>query len=98
MPVDFRQSPDFAHGGCCGSAGLSLISNGRREFFSKFAALGLGAMALPSVGCSSPADIRIPIASGRGLIDVHHHPIPPFCLAENHERPVRGVGKLTLHG
>lgn len=55
----------------------------RRRFISKGIGLGLGAVGALS-GCSS---ILTPTAQeNNGLVDVHHHHIPPFYLEEYRER------------
>ena len=62
----------------------------RRRFVSSSIALGVGALS----GCSS---ILTPTAhSNNGLIDVHHHHIPPFYLEEYRDKIAasRG-GKIT---
>jgi predicted TIM-barrel fold metal-dependent hydrolase len=54
----------------------------RRAFLSATAALGLGALASSRV---ASVFARTPPAPG-SLIDVHHHFVPPFYLAENRTR------------
>jgi len=58
----------------------------RREFLSGLAALGLGAVATTGIGRVSAALAQASASALSGLIDVHHHHIPPFYLAENRER------------
>lgn len=82
MPHDSRQYPLLASCTCCGLPSAPPDRPGRRSFLSKAGALGLGAAAA-GLGCSSAGDLRV---SAAGLIDVHHHHIPPFYLAENRER------------
>src|SRR5437868_2076389 len=60
----------------------------RREFLTAVAALGLTSIApvrkLMAQTCAS--------SSKRGLIDVHHHIVPPFYLAENRDRIAAASG------
>lgn len=64
----------------CGSHSTDLS---RRRFISRTIGLGVGTVGALS-GCSS---ILSPTAHGSdGLIDVHHHHIPPFYLEEYRER------------
>src|SRR5690242_11352439 len=83
------QSWRHAFDDCCRS-GEGVPSGpdrlGRREFLSGVAALGLGAVAASSLGRVSAALAQAPAPALSGLIDVHHHHIPPFYLAENRER------------
>lgn len=83
--------PQISFAPCsCGTCSTEL---GRRRFISKSIGLGLGAIGALH-GCSA---IPSPTAKGdTGLIDVHHHHIPPFYLEEYRERIAgsRG-GKLT---
>lgn len=86
MLDEFQRGSASVQCGCCGSNALSLVSQGRRAFVSKFSALGLSALTVAGLGCSTTTDMRMTLAPTRGLIDVHHHHIPPFYLAENRER------------
>lgn len=63
----------------------------RRRFVAGAAAAGLGVLA-SSTGRAT-ADTP-PVAKG-GLIDVHHHFVPPFYVAENRERiTASGGGRI----
>lgn len=65
------------------SCGTHSTDIPRRQFLARSIGLGLGAAGTLS-GCSS---ILSPAAHERdGLIDVHHHHIPPFYLEEYRER------------
>jgi predicted TIM-barrel fold metal-dependent hydrolase len=64
----------------------------RREFLATLAALGVSAV--------TPARIliaqRAAASAKPGLIDVHHHIVPPFYLAENRDRIVAtGGGRIN---
>ena len=72
--MDLRK-PMLAGCGCCPPLGLS-----RRNLLG--AAAGAAASALV---CDTPAMAAAP-AKGKGIIDVHHHLVPPFYLQENRER------------
>lgn len=71
---------------CCGGNGFSLIHHGRRQFVTRLAALGLGAAtAAGPAALAAGSSPRADWPAG-GLIDVHHHHIPPFYVAEQRER------------
>ena len=67
---------------------------GFAQQFSRREALraGLGALAFTRAGCfMSVLEQALPSARN-GLIDVHHHIVPPFYLAENRDRIVAAGG------
>jgi 6-methylsalicylate decarboxylase len=76
----------------CNNAGATSIRGDRRSFISGIATAGLGAVACSSVGRFMPAFAQTPDIGKPGLIDVHHHIVPPFYLAENRDRIVAGGG------
>lgn len=57
----------------------------RRSFIRGIAAAGLGSLACSNARPLAPA-FGAPIFPNRGLIDVHHHFVPPFYLSENRDR------------
>ena len=60
----------------------------RREFLTKIAAFGLTSVApVGKLIAQTPAS-----STKRSLIDVHHHIVPPFYLAENRDRIVAAGG------
>jgi predicted TIM-barrel fold metal-dependent hydrolase len=65
---------------CCNVPGSAPLVVHRRKFLTGMAALGLSAATTTGAGRVARA------AAGRRLIDVHHHVVPPFYLAENRER------------
>jgi predicted TIM-barrel fold metal-dependent hydrolase len=71
---------------CCDGAAPSRIDPGRRGLVSGMAALGLGAAIGGIFGRVPSALAQAPAMAKPGMIDVHHHHIPPFYLAENRER------------
>jgi 6-methylsalicylate decarboxylase len=65
----------------------------RRRFVAGAAAGGLGVLASSTGSRLATADTS-PVAKG-GLIDVHHHFVPPFYVAENRERiTASGGGRI----
>src|SRR6059058_5851458 len=62
------------------------ISGDRRSFIYGLAAVGLGGLACSSMGGLSSVFAQTPVLPQNSLIDVHHHFVPPFYLAENRER------------
>ena len=76
----------------CSSAGGNLISGDRRSFISGIAAVGLGALACSSVGGLRSVFAQTPVLPKNSLIDVHHHFVPPFYLAENRDRITTSSG------
>ncbi len=64
------------------------IDAARRKLVSGIAAVGLGAMLTSTVGryTSAFGQTSTPPMEKLRLVDVHHHIIPPFYLAENRDR------------
>jgi predicted TIM-barrel fold metal-dependent hydrolase len=72
------------------------ISGDRRRFITGIAAAGLGALACSSVGRSMSVFAQTSSVAKTGLIDVHHHIVPPFYLSENHDRiATAGGGRIN---
>ena len=70
----------------CRDATSTPVNLGRRDFVTGgVVALGLGAVAATGVGRINSAFAQAPLVVKAGMIDVHHHFIPPFYLAENRE-------------
>lgn len=77
----------FSHCICCGPARSAAARVDRRSVLSGIAAVGLGAGLAGGLGASAPSVARAePQPAKPPLIDVHHHIVPPFYLAENRER------------
>jgi predicted TIM-barrel fold metal-dependent hydrolase len=74
------------------NAGAMSITSDRRHFIYGIAAAGLGALACSSAGRLMSAFAQTPVVTKRGLIDVHHHIVPPFYLSENRDRIVAAGG------
>ncbi len=75
---------------------LAPLRQGRREFISAITALGFGAAATSGVVRMSSAFAQVPTNVVPGMIDVHHHHVPPFYVAENLERiTVSGGGQIN---
>src|SRR6266404_5416729 len=76
----------------------SIVGNGgsmigdRRSFISRIAAAGLGALVCSGTGRFISLFAQTPVATKHSLIDVHHHIVPPFYLAENRDRIVAAGG------
>jgi 6-methylsalicylate decarboxylase len=84
--------------GClpCSNAGAISISGDRRSFISGIAAAGFGALACSSAGRFMSVFAQTPVLAKSSLIDVHHHFIPPFYLAENRDRiAAAGGGRIN---
>lgn len=83
----------FLQSGCVpGEAGAPTpVRQGRRDFICGMAALGFGAATSTGVGRLSSAFAQAPAVGRPGMIDVHHHLVPPFYLTENLER-ITGSG------
>lgn len=64
----------------------------RRGFISGIAGAAFSGMTLPRVGGFLSGLLQAPVDAKRLLIDVHHHVVPPFYLAENRDRIVAGGG------
>lgn len=65
---------------------------GRRQFLAGIAAAAFSGLTVPGVGNFLSGFLRAPVEAKRGLIDVHHHFVPPFYLAENRDRIIAGGG------
>jgi predicted TIM-barrel fold metal-dependent hydrolase len=74
--------------GClsCSNAKRTSTSGDRRNFISGIASAGLGAVACSSFGLLKSAFSPIPVLAKSGLIDVHHHFVPPFYFSDNRDR------------
>lgn len=82
-------SPGTCAAGNRTNASRSLTpSPSRREFLTSAAAFGLASVAQAGKLTAQNA----PSGTPRRLIDVHHHVIPPFYLAENRDRIVAAGG------
>ena len=86
MNDDLGQRVMFSSCACCRAPASFPVSQGRRGFISGMAALGLGAAAVTGFGRLTSAFAQAPAVARPSMIDVHHHHIPPFYLAENRER------------
>lgn len=64
----------------------------RRSFVSGIAAAGFSAAAGSRLARSISAFANTEVVPKIGLIDVHHHIVPPFYLAENRDRIVAAGG------
>src|SRR4051812_30520505 len=75
----FRSCP------CREGGPIAATGTDRRKVLSGLAAAGLGAAAsvIARVGSTSAQSAA---AVKPALIDIHHHIVPPFYLAENRER------------
>jgi predicted TIM-barrel fold metal-dependent hydrolase len=68
----------------------------RRNFISVIASAGLGALSCSSVRRLMSAFAQTAPAPKSGLIDVHHHFVPPFYFAENRDRiAAAGGGRIN---
>jgi predicted TIM-barrel fold metal-dependent hydrolase len=67
-------------------------SGNRRSFLSTLAAAGLGALACPSVGRLGWVFAHTPVLAKNGLIDVHHHFVPPFYVKESRDEIAAASG------
>ena len=70
---------------------IGEIYSGRRRFLTGIAAVAFSRLAVPSVGNFLSGFLQAPVEAKRGLIDVHHHFVPPFYFAENRDR-IAAVG------
>ena len=70
---------------CCNSYSSDPVSMNRRTVLSGMAAVGLG-MSASFMARAAPALAETTPAAKLPLIDVHHHIVPPFYLAENRDR------------
>ena len=69
----------------------ATISTGRRSFVSGMVAAAAGT-ALTCFGSGRITSAFAQAPAVNGLIDVHHHFIPPFYLDENRDRIAAGGG------
>lgn len=69
---------------CCNGSPAIPTTVDRRTVLTSMAAVGL-AVSAPMIARAAPAVAEVP-ATKPPLIDVHHHIVPPFYLAENRER------------
>jgi predicted TIM-barrel fold metal-dependent hydrolase len=76
---------------CCSGYSSDPVSTNRRTVLSGMAAVGLG-MSASFMACAAPALAERTPAAKLPLIDVHHHIVPPFYLAENRDRIVGSRG------
>ena len=87
-----RKLSTFVSPGADGDRGNDSQSNlcgrSRREFLAGVATLGLTAVT-PVNELIAQTTASVP---KRGLIDVHHHIVPPFYLAENRDRILAAGG------
>jgi predicted TIM-barrel fold metal-dependent hydrolase len=70
---------------------MTMIAN-RRSFISGIAAAGFSATAGSSVGRFMSVFAQTAPAPTSGLIDVHHHFVPPFYFSDNRERIAAAAG------
>ncbi len=68
------------------------FSGGRRGFIRGIAAAGFSALACRSVLPLTWVYGQKPLAAKSGIIDVHHHIVPPFYLGANRDRIAAGGG------
>ncbi|MFZ3330275.1 MAG: amidohydrolase family protein [Candidatus Acidiferrales bacterium] len=74
---------------------MTMITD-RRSFISGIAAAGFSAAAGSRLGRSISVFAHSESVQKIGLIDVHHHIVPPFYLAENRDRIVAaGGGRIS---
>src|SRR5579863_2029562 len=71
--------------GCCGVVPAEAWASRRAFLTGAAAAFGLGT-AMASIVRAAPGRAETAASAERRLIDVHHHIIPPFYLAENRDR------------
>ena len=62
------------------------INPDRRSFIRGIAAAGIGSLVYSGAGSLVSAFARTATVPTRGLIDVHHHFVPPFYFSENRDR------------
>ena len=79
-----------------GMARATPNSSNRRSFLAGLMKAGLGALAYSGGGRLASANTKTsPIVKG-GLIDVHHHIVPPFYFAENRDQiAAAGGGRIN---
>ena len=93
MRDHFGQRLFLSRCGCCNPSVSATVNGKRRGFLVGVAEVGLSAAAI-GTGCLSRAFAQAPAIVKSGLIDVHHHHIPPFYLAENRERITASFGGM----
>lgn len=76
----------------CSDSGNASTGCDRRGFVSRAAVAGLGAFVSSGLGRFASAFAQTPSSARGTLIDVHHHFVPPFYLAENRDRIVAASG------
>lgn len=64
----------------------------RRHFISLLAATGLGSLTGSCLGRLTPVLAQMPVIRENGLIDVHHHFVPPFYLSQYRDRIAAASG------
>jgi 6-methylsalicylate decarboxylase len=64
----------------------------RRNFVSGIVNVGLVSLGCSRSGIAMSLFAETPTDAKRGLIDIHHHIIPPFYLSENRERIINAGG------
>lgn len=75
---------------------IEAICSGRRQFLAGIAATAFSGLALPQVGNFLSGIAQASVEAKRGLIDVHHHFVPPFYLDENRDRiAALGGGRIN---
>src|SRR5579864_1339524 len=65
--------------------GVGAICSGRRQFLAGIAAAGFSSFASPFASGLISALVQTQAVPTSGLIDVHHHFLPPFYFAEHRE-------------
>jgi predicted TIM-barrel fold metal-dependent hydrolase len=74
------------------TVGKAVCLRDRRNFISGIAAAGLSGLARSIAGHLTSVFARTPLVAKEGLIDVHHHIVPSFYLAENRDRILAAGG------
>jgi predicted TIM-barrel fold metal-dependent hydrolase len=74
---------------------MTMITD-RRSFISGIVAAGFSATAGSSIGRFMSVFAQTAPAPKSGLIDVHHHFLPPFYFAENRDGYLTGSGRRVL--
>ena len=70
---------------CCDYGAIAPVNAGRRKVLRGLAAAGIGASTTIIAGPRSTS-AQVTAVGKPALIDIHHHIVPPFYLAENRER------------
>lgn len=76
------------------SSASTPFAQDRRDFLSRLASFGLGAATGAFASRALPALAQAPATTRPDLIDVHHHHLPPFWVAENRERVTAAFGTM----